>query len=178
MCPRHNTQGHSFQDYSELALPCLKDPYFNRFGGYNAFWALLHRYLPTLYHDIGGPKAITSNELEYGYVDLNRKEEKDKDSVVQIARDYWFEVAEAMPNQAANLHPGLAANLPPDLAAELTKEKTRRRQEAEKKRYKLSLDEVAIGRMCTEFRESPLGKQLEEIISGKWNGVPHWTIED
>ncbi|EKG18465.1 hypothetical protein MPH_04267 [Macrophomina phaseolina MS6] len=170
MCPRHNTQGVTFRDYSELALPCLSDPYFDQFGGYNAFWALLHHYLPKLYHHLGGPKSITGNQLEYGYVDLGRMEEHDKDAVRRIARDYWFEVAEAMVNQGVDL--------PPDVAADFTKEKTRRRQEVEKTDFDFSLDEMAKGRMRDEFEESSMGRELKEIIIGNWNGVPHWTIED
>lgn len=61
LCPRHNTQGTTFRDYSELALPCIDDPYFDQFGGYNAFWALLHQYLPKLYDHLGGPISMTDN---------------------------------------------------------------------------------------------------------------------
>lgn len=49
VCPRHNKQGITFRDCSELALPYQSEPYFNQFGGYNAFWALLHRYFLGLY---------------------------------------------------------------------------------------------------------------------------------
>jgi hypothetical protein len=170
VCPRHNTQGVAFKDYSELALPCLSDPYFDQFGGYNAFWALLHHYLPKLYHHLGGPESITGNQLEYGYVDLVKLEEHDKDAVRRIARDYWFEVAEATVNQGVDL--------PADVVADFTKEKTRRKQEVEKTNFDFRLDEMAKGRMRDKFEESPMGRELKEIGMGNWNGDPHWTIED
>jgi hypothetical protein len=170
VCPRHNTQGITFRDHSELALPCPKDPYFDQFGGYNAFWALLHHYLPKLFDHLGGPKSIVGNQLEYGYVDLFRMEEHDKDAVRRIASDYWFEVIKAMVNQGVDL--------PLDVAAEFTEEQTRRRQEAQKTDFNFSFDETAKARMRDEFEESPMGRELKEIRMGNWNGVPHWTIED
>jgi hypothetical protein len=170
VCPRHNTHGIAFRDYSELALPCVDDPYFDQFGGYNAFWALLHRCLPKLYEHLGGSISITSHKLAYGYVDLGQIEEQDKDSVRRIAKDYWFEVVEVMIDQGVDI--------PPNIAAEFVKEKARRRLETEKKNFDSCHDEMTINRMRAEFKESPMGAELMEIKMGNWNGVPHWVIED
>jgi hypothetical protein len=170
VCPRHNTQGIAFRDYSELALPCVDDPYFDQFGGYNAFWALLHRCLPKLYEHLGGSISITSHKLAYGYVDLGRIEEQNKDSVRRIAEDYWFEVVEVMIDQGVDI--------PPNIAAEFVKEKARRRPETEKKNFDFCHDELTINRMRAEFKESPMGAELMEIKTGNWNGTPHWVIED
>jgi hypothetical protein len=170
LCPRHNTQGTTFRDYSELALPCIDDPYFNQFGGYNAFWALLHQYLPKLYDHLGGPISMTDNQLAYGYVDLGRMEEQDKGAVRRIAEDYWFEVVEAIVDQGMDISP--------DIAADFSKEKTRREPETKKKDFGSGLDEMAIRRMRDEFAESSMGIELKEIKMGNWNGVPHWLIED
>lgn len=170
VCPRHNTQGINFRDYSELALPCASDPYFDQFGGYNAFWALLHRYLPKLYDHLGGPKSIASNQLEHGYLNLSQMEEQDEDAARRIARDYWFEVAEAMVNRGVTL--------PLDVAAVFAEEMTRRRQKDQKTDFGSSPDDIAKSRMLDEFEESPMDRQLMEIGMRNWSGVPHWTIED
>lgn len=169
-CPRHNTQGIAFRDYSELALPCEDDPYFDQFGGYNAFWAMLHCYLPKLYDDLVGPMSMTGNQLAYGYVDLGQLERQEKGAVRRIAEDYWFEVIETIIDQGVDL--------PPDVTADFTREKTRRRPETKKKGFHSRLDELAIGRMRDEFQNSPMGVQLKELKMGNWNGVPHWLIED
>ncbi|CAN9243604.1 unnamed protein product [Alternaria alternata] len=163
-------EGTTFRDYSELALPCVDDPYFNQFGGYNAFWALLHQYLPKLYDHLGGPISMTDNQLAYGYVDLGRMEEQDKGAVRRIAEDYWFEVVEAIVDQGMDISP--------DIAADFSKEKTRREPETKKKDFGSGLDEMAIRRMRDEFAESSMGIELKEIKMGNWNGVPHWLIED
>lgn len=170
VCPRHNTQGVAFRDYSELALSCVEDPYFDRFGGYYAFWALLHRYLPKLYHHIGGLKAITDSELEYGYVGLRRMKEDDNDSIQNIVNDFWFEVVEYMVKKEVDL--------PPDVVADFTKEKTKRTQAVEKTDFSSSIEETDNSRFMDEFNKSSMGRELTEIARGKWNGVPHWTIED
>jgi hypothetical protein len=170
VCPRHNTQGITFRDYSEIALPCPKDPYFDQFGGYNAFWALLHRYQPELFDHLGGPKSIVGNQVEYGYVDLARMEEHDRDAVRRIVKAYWFEVAETMGSQGVDL--------PLDVPADFTEKQTRRRQEAQKTDSNSSFVEMARARMRDAFEESPIGRELKEIRMGNWNGVPHWTIED
>lgn len=169
-CPRHNSKGITFRDYSEIALPCQSDPYFDRFGGYNAFWALLYRYLPNIYLHLGGPESITENQLEYGYVDLSRMEERDEDSVRCIVRDFKFDVAETMVYQGMDLHP--------DVTAEFIKEANRRRQAAGEKGFDFTHDEGARGKMRDGFEDSPMGRELKEIITGNWKGVPHWTIEN
>jgi hypothetical protein len=170
VCPRHNTRGITFRDYSELALPRLSDPYFDQFGGYNTFWALLHRHLPNIYDRLGGSKSITSNELVHGYVDLLQMEKEDEDAGRRIAKGYWFEVVEPMVNQKIDL--------PQDIVADFTEEKTRRRQKVEKAEWGSSLDETTISRMRDELRKSPMGRELKEIGMGNWNGVPHWAIND
>lgn len=166
VCPRHNTQGITFRDYSELALPRHADPYFDKFGGYNAFWALLHCYRPKIYDNLSGPQAITSNQLEYGYVDLARIKEHDKDAVWRMLKDYQFEVTEHLVNRGIDL--------PPDHAADFAKEKAERQSVEEKTFFEFSPSEEWI----TNMRNSPMYKELKEIIEGNWDGIPHWIIED
>lgn len=169
-CPRHNTKGTNFRDYGEIALPCLEDPYFDQFGGYNAFWALLHRDLPGIYHDLGGPKSIADNQLKYGYVDLSRMEAQDKEAVRRIVQDYWFEVVEGIVD--------LGVDLPRDVAADFTKEKVRRQKVQKTTRSSFTLDRMEIGRLQDQFKESDVGRELKEILLGNWKGLPHWIIEE
>ncbi|KAF2276577.1 uncharacterized protein EI97DRAFT_44593 [Westerdykella ornata] len=98
-CPRHNIVGKNLRDYSELAVHPSEDPYFERFGGYNAFWAMLHRCFAPLYERLGGSKAITKTQLLYGYVDLAQMEEDDKEAVRRIADDYLLKTREMLLNK-------------------------------------------------------------------------------
>ena len=171
VCPRHNTKGITFQDYgSELALPCQIDPYFDQFGGYYAFWALLHRYLPNLYHHLDGPKYSTDTDLEHGSVDLSRLENMEEGIVQSIASEYKLEVAEVMSNQ------GMA--LPPDIVADCIREEPDKRPNIKKKYYSPVHGIVVKSIMRGDFKGTVEGRDLNEIIEGNWNGVPHWTIED
>ncbi|KAF2799210.1 hypothetical protein K505DRAFT_356799 [Melanomma pulvis-pyrius CBS 109.77] len=164
VCPRHNTQSIIFRDYSELALPSHDDPYFDKFGGYNSFWALLHRDLPNIFGHLCGPQAITSNQLDHGYMDLARIEKKDEDAVRRMLKDYQFEVTEHLVN--------LGVDLPPDRTAKFAEEK------AERQSVKQIWGELVSDQMRTEMRDSPMFKELKEIDEGNWHGIPHWIIED
>ena len=168
-CPRHNTQGTSFRDYSELALPRHLDPYFGRFGGYNAFWALLHCHAPWLYHDLSGPSAITTNELEYGYVDLAQIKKSNKDGLNHFVKLYWSEVAEAL---------GIRETEPPTHAAESDHAKHRGRAAEETTRIDPTLREEIDNPLRQQFRQSPVGRELRKIDEGNWDGTPHWRIKD
>jgi hypothetical protein len=170
VCPRHNTQGITFRDYSELALPGPKDPYFARFGGYNAFWAFLHLAQPEIYRRLGGPTSVTGNQLDYGHVDLDRMQEQDQGALQRMDRDYWFEMTETMVNEGEDL--------PADVAAKFTEEQTRRGQEAGRTDNDFSLGEEAKATMRDALGESAMGRELKDILAGNWNGIPHWTIED
>lgn len=170
-CPRHNAEGITFRDYSELALPCHEDPYFDQFGGYNAFWALLHCYFPRIYDLLGGSKSVTDKQLDYGYVDLSHMKEIDQDAVRRIVQDYSFEVTEALVQSGMDL--------PPDKASDFAKEKTRRREEVKGKRHlEFDIDEGVRIAFTNGIKESFMGKELKKIKNGNWDGVPHWTIKD
>lgn len=168
-CPRHNTERITFRDYSELAQNCHKDPYFERFGGYNAFWALLHVYHPRIYDDLGGEAAISRNQLESGLSDLRQMSDQSIDKVVGILIDYYFEVTETLV--------GAGLVLPPDRAEGFEKEKARRAAR-EGKNSGLPLSPSVSNCHFGDMSDWPMMKEVKAIIDGKWNGTPHWIIED
>lgn len=167
VCPRHNTQGISFSDYSDIALSCQEDPYFDTFGGYDAFWSMLHHFFPHIFQELGGVYFITSSQLRSGYTKLDRMEEEADDAVRQIAKDYSVELTKAMPEEGV-----------PNEAMGLTGEDIKTKQEEEQKKSRFHFNEQERAHWRREFKESPMGRELHEIISGKWSYIPHWSIKD
>jgi hypothetical protein len=31
--------------------------------------------------------------------------------------------------------------------------------------------------MREEYKQSSLGKEINQIVTGKWNGIPHWALD-
>jgi hypothetical protein len=161
-CPRHTSGKTSYKDYNELGLHGHDDPYFQKFGGYNAFWAMLHRIEPTIYDKFGGATAITEKQLKYGYIDLEMQE---KDG---ISLDYMFDMylVESLPEYRAYESLCITTRPMRGTTSAIGSEKDDENAEL---RWQLK-------QMCDAFEESVQGKEIKQIVGGTWDGVPHWSL--
>ncbi|KAF2731936.1 hypothetical protein EJ04DRAFT_514233 [Polyplosphaeria fusca] len=169
-CPRHNTVRTTYRDYSELTLKPHKDPYFDRYGGYNAFWAIMRYFLPQVYERLGGANAITDVELDHGFFDLVRMTENHQQASLRIFWDYQHEIIDHMVKQIEHL--------PLDVLANFTEEEAAQRQ---RMKDEINWDQDEFNKLNGEndvTKDAWFNKELEKVLKGRWNGVPHWAIED
>jgi hypothetical protein len=161
-CPRHSTGQITYKDYNELGLYGHDDPYFQKFGGYNAFWAMLHRIKPKFYDMFGGATAISEKQLKYGYIDLEMQE-KDGVSLDCMFHEYLTEILSVYredPSLCTTTRPIRRATSA--IGGEKDDENAERRDQ--------------LKRICDDSEESVQGKEIKQIVGGTWDGVPHWSL--
>lgn len=168
-CPRHNKIGATFRDYGDHSLPCHKDPYFARFGGYNAFWALLHRRFPEIFDELNGASRISESDLIRGNI-INVQNIIDRPQWIQdVTYDHWFDLADEMRARAKTLPPWMEDNY-------LRKEKKRTERGIEKIPQKEEVDSALIEKQRKNFSEFVMGRESREISTGSWGDKPHWKL--
>lgn len=167
-CPRHNTTATRFQDYNSLVSPHQNETYFENLGGYNAFWAFLNIHSPELYEALDGENAATPSMISEGIMNLASLEGNQPGAFESIKNNYAYDIIEIWVRSGKEI--------PPNLAAGFAQEKERRRKSGTMKGWeKLSYRDQDF--FDQEMAKSPMIKELKEVLAGKWNGVPHWTIE-
>jgi hypothetical protein len=164
-CPRHNTTGNTFRNYGDYFVPCDQDPYFEQFGGYNVFWALLHDRFPRIFEKLGGLSAISEHELVQAYIAYLQNEQERPGWIQDLTEDYWFELAET------------CEPLPSEVQGEYLRVKTRRVERGiDRAHSREKLDDNQIKHYRKNFSESAMGRELCEIESGRWTREPHWKL--
>jgi hypothetical protein len=170
-CPRHNKIGATFRDYGDHSLPCHKDPYFARFGGYNAFWALLHRRFPEIFDELNGASCISESDLVQGRI-VNVRNIIDRPQWIQnVVDDYWFELADDVRARAQTLPPCMQDNY-------LRIEKNRTERGFEKMPQQGEVNSALFEQLRKNFSESGMGRELRDISTGSWGGKPHWKLAE
>jgi hypothetical protein len=161
-CPRHSARQITYKDYNELGLHGHDDPYFQKFGGYNAFWAMLHRMEPKIYDKFGGPTAITEKQLKYGYIDLEMQE-KDGVSLDGMLDKYLMEHLPVYREDTS-----LCTTTRPVRGATSAIGGGRGDENAERRDQ--------LKRMREDLEKSVQWKETKQIVGGTWDGVPHWSL--
>ncbi|KAL5119567.1 hypothetical protein ACEQ8H_002413 [Pleosporales sp. CAS-2024a] len=169
-CPRHNTTGERFRDYGSYSLPC-KDTYFERFGGYNMFWAFLdHRY-PEIFELLNGSAAISESDLIQGRVTYMKNEKERPAWLEDVDDDYWFDFVDTYKSVWQTFPDVINAGY-----LRLQKKRVERRIKKVPRKEKLG-DEI-VKSLRKQFWKSFMGMELREILSGDWKGEPHWILRD
>ncbi|KAL3466255.1 hypothetical protein BJX64DRAFT_284823 [Aspergillus heterothallicus] len=159
VCPRHNNQGLKHADYGDKSYHL--DPYFDQFGGYNAFRGMVFLLFPGLRRYLGEDAFIADNDLE-GVMDeaisaIDRLELHD------AMQEYKYEVLKEAERQGFPL---------PSHALDILRERRDVMPKNEFGDLELSEDQVK------DFFECPMMREVTEILSGRWSGKPHWKISD
>jgi hypothetical protein len=168
-CPRHNTTGKRFRDYGDFALACDEDPYFDQFGGYKVFWALLHRRFPKIFEHLGGPSVMSELELLQCHIAYLQNEKEREAWLQDVVEGYWFEFV--------GYHKDRQLIFSPAAEEEYLRVETRRIELGiDKPSNKKGLGEDQIEQHQKDFSESTMAREIRDIVSGCWTGEPHWKF--
>lgn len=162
-CPRHNDRGVSFLDYGNIDYH--QDPYFDRFGGYDCFRAMIRLYGENIYTILGGTKFLGQEEADAAIDALIELDETHQGAVRSFLREYWFEVNEHLQSSGYDL--------PKEVVQYLEQEKLKRNKEESELSERMS--RVRLPRR--DASEIPMSREVLEILDGKWSGRPHWAVD-
>lgn len=171
VCPRHNTTGATFRDYGDYALPCHKDPYFDRFGGHSVFWALLDRQFPEIFEELNGSAQMSNFELIQGHIAYLQNLKERPQWLQDVAEDYWFDNVNELRARCKKLRPDMEK-----IYLRIQKRRVERGVDKTPRMQEMDYDQIK--QRQKEFSESVMGRELSEISSGRWNGKPHWKLRD
>lgn len=164
ICPRHNNVGISHLDYGNLDYH--EDSYFDRFGGYDFFRLLIVIFVPNSYELLGREKFMRANDIAKVRANWERLPDKRIQALIQEIRQYIFECYDLLDESGVEL--------PPKIAQELRAEHVRKQGESPRTPKEPCLHPE----MLQDFRNSPMMREVKEILEGKWSGVPHWSVKD
>ena len=168
VCPRHDAGGKSYRDYGDL-VNNHEDPYFSCFGGYDSFRAVLASN-PQLYEVLGGETFLTSDERRRGQDELDRMCQNSPEELDAAWNKYN--------NEFSSHLRGLPHGLPKD-AKIIEDDRTIEDNTVIENDGTLEDDRVIQSDCVTNSQqrmaESPMGKELDRILAGEWDGRPHWV---
>ncbi|KUJ08875.1 uncharacterized protein LY89DRAFT_328516 [Mollisia scopiformis] len=170
-CPRHNETGATHLDYGDLDYH--SDKYFDRFGGYRSFQAMIYAFAPNIYEILGREKFLAGEQIDAAFDALNAFRRGDEMRLRKAFLEYVYEVNDELERNGFPL---------PESAVHGVKDERRRREEAHAVGNKeLGFPEFSKDlrkEFQRDIREVPMMKEVDEILDGKWSGKPHWMIED
>lgn len=153
VCPRHNVTGVQRKDYGDL-ISNSDDPYFDKYGGYDVFRAVTSA--------AGAAQELGDFEMSKGEI-LGVLEKVDRSTQEKIFEELKFEV-----NGCLLEH---GCELPAD-SVEYVKKRQKKR--AENVRSTLFGDEIP--EPLPQIKDAPIFKEVRDILAGRWDGRPHWSV--
>jgi hypothetical protein len=174
-CPRHNTQGICHKDYGDIDY--RHDPYFDPFGGYRSFQGFIFHFATDIYETLGGERFLPTEQIKGATKALNIFLKKGEEHYRHVIGGYTFEINNVLEKAGFEL---------PDSIAETNRNERLRRRNAAASETKMlfgiddvgDLDNTTLIKQKLDIYDSPMGRELGEILQGKWSGKPHWAIED
>lgn len=156
ICPRHNSKGISFKDYGDYEKN-WDDPYFHKFGGYDAFRAFIHLCFTPMYNNLGNERFLAQKEFESAYDCLETASEELGESLSKVHQEYIFEHDDML------IRLGFTGS-----------DKAKTYITAERKKRGLGKVLNISDSQFKHIKESPVEKEVEMILNGKWRGKRHW----
>lgn len=153
VCPRHNVTGVRRKDYGDL-ISNRDDPYFDQYGGYGVFRAITSA--------AGAAQELGDFEMSKGEI-LGVLEKVDRGTQEKIFEELKFEVNECLLEHGCEL---------PADSVEYVKKRQKKR--AENVRSTLFGDETP--ELLPEIKDAPIFKEVRDILAGRWDGRPHWSV--
>ncbi|KAE9365771.1 hypothetical protein N431DRAFT_516548 [Stipitochalara longipes BDJ] len=173
LCPRHNTRGVSYLDYGNIDYNT--DQYFARFGGYKAFQGIIYMFAGNIYETLGGERFLSKDEKDGAVEAFDEFWKGDLEGFKKLFLEYMFEINDKLEREGFEL--------PDEVVRGVREERLKRQsQDAEWRETGLhglhgeSLVDTSGKRM--DLRDIPMVKEVNEILDGKWNGKPHWALDD
>ncbi|KAF3386608.1 hypothetical protein F1880_001520 [Penicillium rolfsii] len=161
-CPRHNSQKITSADYGDIDYH--QDPYFDQFGGYNAFRGMVFAEFPGLYlHTLGRYAFIDPEELGRVTNDLNSAIDRLGHKFLDILDEYKYEVYKDADQGGVSL---------PSHVIEFMRERESKEKENKMRDIPLHPD------LVKDFLECPMMQEVEEIQHGRGSRKPHWTVDN
>ncbi|KAH7024693.1 uncharacterized protein B0I36DRAFT_331872 [Microdochium trichocladiopsis] len=154
ICPRHNTGGVRCKDYGDL-VNNHEDPYFHKFGGYDVFRDQVARWgLDAL----GGDAFITPQERARARLRVTSMTPEELKQCNSAFEEYHYDLS------CHFVASGESKAVPQRFASRYREEKLSREQ-----------DESLRPTWSEVWGKSAMKKELDQLVGGVWDGVPHWT---
>ncbi|KAI3318059.1 hypothetical protein HD806DRAFT_549420 [Xylariaceae sp. AK1471] len=188
-CPRHNDQGVKYSDYGDL-VDNHADPYFDRFGGYNCFRALLHSSICSSLKYLGGDAFVHHDEIGELFEELKVAIRERASEIHEAWRRYCFEVKTQLTRNGVPLPDELKTWV----NAHIDQENETSKEEASPALQSLDINSERLDRIpgpqsCHDVMTEGIlkivngksyynimTKEVFKIVNGEWDGVPHWSI--
>ncbi|PYH86706.1 hypothetical protein BO82DRAFT_397288 [Aspergillus uvarum CBS 121591] len=161
ICPRHNNHGRMHKGYGDQNYH--QDPYFDQFGGYNAFRLRVFVDFPGIYLNVLGRHAfIAEDEMDTLVADFERVDFQPGSPAVAARVEYLYEVYNEHHEHGVEL---------PEHVVELLRDRTPANETSKYPGIPVERDHF------TEWAASPRMREVEVILRGKWAGLPHWAVK-
>jgi len=164
-CPRHNDMGVSYWDYGSL-VNYHEDPYFAKYGGYDMFRMQVVVRSQTIEAWLGHEKFLSDEELNAA-IEIWRSLSDERQNEITVAMSqYRAEYLDCLDRNGVKI--------PADQWDILTKH----REENTAMCEHMGLDGFELSESQREdIRNSAMVRELQDILSGKASGKPHWRVE-
>jgi hypothetical protein len=173
VCPRHNIRSVCHLDYGDT-INHHQDQYFERFGGYRSFQGMIYCFTPNIYESLGGEKLLPAEHIGEALKALDEFQKTNEEGFRKAFLEYAVEVNDVLER--------IGFPLPEQAEQAVRDERLRRRSAEVVKNKELGLPDFTDFNLSEEqqrdLRDSPMVRELHEILDGKWSGKPHWAIED
>jgi hypothetical protein len=139
-----------------------QDPYFDQFGGYNAFRAMVYSIFPDMYDKaLGGYAFIPEKELRDVLDDSISAIDRLGETFEDAVHEYMYDVFEDADRMGIPL---------PDYALEFIRVSREQTQESKMQ------DSLVHPDAFKDFLECPMMQEVEDILHGRWSRKRHWAV--
>jgi hypothetical protein len=167
-CPRHNNESIHYLDYGNIDYH--QDLYFDRFGGYDSFRALIYISAQDIYELLSGERFLPDEQVEEARNALDKNLQTNRDAIRKASHEYFV---------AGNSELEKLGFKMPDWVAEILRDEwLQRKKELCEKYASFNLNSRGQREIQLDISDSPMMQEVREILDGKWSGKPHWAIND
>ena len=135
---------------------------------------MIHYFAPNIYESLGREKLLPAEQVDEALKALDEFQKTNEEGFRKAFLEYAFEVNDMLERNGFPL--------PEQVEQAVRDERLRRRSAKVVKNKELGLPDFTDFNLSEEqqrdLRDSPMGRELHEILDGKWSGKPHWAIED
>ena len=127
-------------------------------------------------HVLGGNKFMTQDAWQALLERFLNLPEERQSELLDTMAEYWLDNQEVLKRLGVKLPTEVREGPQRIRLHQIAKFRPRRMED-----LNLPLDPrwyTLLPRLSTKTDEVPLLKELKEILTGKWDGKPHWTVED
>jgi hypothetical protein len=135
---------------------------------------MIYCFIPNIYESLGGEKLLPAEHIGEALKALDEFQKTNEEGFRKAFLEYAVEVNDVLER--------IGFPLPEQAEQAVRDERLRRRSAEVVKNKELGLPDFTDFNLSEEqqrdLRDSPMVRELHEILDGKWSGKPHWAIED